>query len=423
MAVNLWYNGSMEEDIVEGGGWIGFQSGAVVQSTDQAWDQTNSLKVTPASDMTSGCASEQHLYIVEAETQYTVSCYIYPEESHDYTIVVDDQGGTKIDEVDTGALTADTWTRVSLTVTTGVGDYGIRIRILKNADANTDVFYVDGVMVETGSSASTWVDFIQENLWANADFETAVDDWSGPAVTCTKSSTEAWEQTYSMRVEPTTAPTAGARSEVKYAVEGSTRYTVSVYLFPTSGTMTLQWQVEDQDSNYIGSVGAQVYPVDEWTRIQLVFDTGADDTGIELLMRKGSGAETAYFYMDAVQLEKHYAATSWVNSASGPTEVEQDPVGTMVLTGFNPIVGAATGQWEIGPYIYDVLNEVKVLPTLGTMVLQGHNPTVGATGAGAPVTPTLGMMVLAGLNPTVGATKTRADRKPIWELQSTWRKW
>jgi len=149
----------------------------------------------------------------------------------------------------------------------------------------------------------------------------------------------------------------------------------------------------------------------------------AEDPALDTWMRASGSAvpgATSELYFDDIELDN----TDWIGGLdTGPTEVEQDPVGAMVLAGFNPTVGTATGLWEMGAYIYDVLNEIKVNPTLGTMVLQGHNPTVSASGAGADVDATLGTMELAGFNPIVGATNTKADRKPAWDWQSIWRKW
>ena len=93
---------------------------------------------------------------MDVSTQYTASVYIYPEEARDYQIRVLDQDSNLINSEDTGALTADTWQRIDNTFTTGADDTGIIIQVRKNNHANTDVYYVDAVMVENGATASAW---------------------------------------------------------------------------------------------------------------------------------------------------------------------------------------------------------------------------------------------------------------------------
>ena len=52
------------------------------------------------------------------------------------------------------------------------------------------------------------------NLWPNADLETNIDDWNPiSSAALVHSDTEAYEQTYSLRVTPTTSVWGGTESE------------------------------------------------------------------------------------------------------------------------------------------------------------------------------------------------------------------
>jgi hypothetical protein len=59
-------------------------------------------------------------------------------------------------------------------------------------------------------------------------------------------------------------------------------------------------------------------------------------------------------------------------------EVVQSPLGTLEITGFNPSVRVAVGDWEIGAYIYTAIGGVDVNVTLGTLSITGFNPIVTA---------------------------------------------
>ena len=74
MAINLWPNADFESGVSD---WTPEGSGAVAQSTTQAWEQSNSMRWTPDAVTTRGVQSDQ-VGGFESATQYTVSFYIYP---------------------------------------------------------------------------------------------------------------------------------------------------------------------------------------------------------------------------------------------------------------------------------------------------------------------------------------------------------
>jgi len=157
MATNLWPNASVESGVTE---WGSHSGGVITQSSTKAWDQTYSLKVAIETGNYGGTYSDVIADIVEGSTQYTFSVYHNPDIIMDLWIDVVDQDANNISN---GTLVTDaaanTWARSSRTFTTGAGDTGLRIRIRNKVDDETTNFYLDGFMLETGASASEWVDY------------------------------------------------------------------------------------------------------------------------------------------------------------------------------------------------------------------------------------------------------------------------
>jgi len=155
MAVNLWENASLESGI---DGWSGKNGASVSQSSDYASHGTYSLKET-GGNVYAGiqCANRE---IIDASTQYTLHFEVYSTAADlDLSCRVVDQDGNWLNEVTPTIASSATWTQVTNTFTTGAGDTGIYWWIHKLDESADDIFYVDKIMLETGGSASAWVDY------------------------------------------------------------------------------------------------------------------------------------------------------------------------------------------------------------------------------------------------------------------------
>jgi hypothetical protein len=158
VATNLWENPSLESGVDD---WNNYVFGVVSQSSTEAWDQTNSLRIAVAARAGIQGGTSDVKYVVEESTQYTISAYIF---TTDATYVINfrayDQDSNLLGAVGTTTYDADTWTRIDFTVTMGAGDTGIKLQLLKDsADVSAGYIYCDGIMLETGASASEWVDY------------------------------------------------------------------------------------------------------------------------------------------------------------------------------------------------------------------------------------------------------------------------
>ena len=151
---NLWDNPSIESGVTD---WSGKGGSAITQSSTQAWHGTYSARCAPAADTWSGIEST-FKQIVDPSTQYTASLYIYPTASVSLTFEVD---GNAYDWLgaSTGTHSTDTWTRVSVTFTTDGDHDSVQLKVFKNNSADTNYFYIDGVQLETGASATIWEDY------------------------------------------------------------------------------------------------------------------------------------------------------------------------------------------------------------------------------------------------------------------------
>ena len=154
MATNLWPNADMEANVDD---WSASSGGSKAHSTEQAQEQTYSGKFTPSTGPYWASYSDVKS-IVSGSTQYTASIYIYPTATVAFQIRILDQDANLINSENV-APTANQWNRITNTFTTGADDTGIKFFIRKNGDASEAPWYLDAAMVETGGSASAWVNY------------------------------------------------------------------------------------------------------------------------------------------------------------------------------------------------------------------------------------------------------------------------
>lgn len=151
---NLCENPSVEVDTT---GWAGINSASISQSSAYSMFGNYSLRVIPAANPSSGARYNPDINI-SGSTEYTLSAYVYATISD-----VDMKWGyaTDVGGFATGGTftTVVGWQRVSVTFTSNVADTKISyFQIYKDNDANTNIFFIDGVQVEEGGVCTSYCD-------------------------------------------------------------------------------------------------------------------------------------------------------------------------------------------------------------------------------------------------------------------------
>ena len=96
---------------------------------------------------------------ISESTSYTFSCYIYAEDSFNLRITCCNQDDTLRAGETFSAITSGEWTRFERSFTLQAGDTGVIIHVYHDTGNVDTIFYVDGAMLETGGSASEWVNY------------------------------------------------------------------------------------------------------------------------------------------------------------------------------------------------------------------------------------------------------------------------
>lgn len=138
---------------------------AIAQSTTQAYDGTNSLRVTSSASNYNANATATQANVGVAGTAYTFSFYLFntvASRQGRADIRFYDSGGTIIGSATSGTAataTQNTWTRFSVTATapalTAYIGYVCRCDA-GGVAAASEISYIDGILIEAASSAGTY---------------------------------------------------------------------------------------------------------------------------------------------------------------------------------------------------------------------------------------------------------------------------
>ena len=133
------------------------------------------------------------------------------------------------------------------------------------------------------------------NLWPNASLEANADDWNAKnGGTPSHSSTQAWQETYSVKCVPAADVWSGIRSDVNSVIEASTQYTLSLYFYPTTDSVNYAFQIRDQGASQL-ALETFTSSADAWERRDLTFTSGVGDTGVDIMFFKSNHADTGEF--------------------------------------------------------------------------------------------------------------------------------
>lgn len=153
------------------------------------------------------------------------------------------------------------------------------------------------------------------NLITNPSVETNATGWAlRGGATVSRDTTYSRFGGYSLK---NVAPTEydGCVYTPDIAVDASSTYTLSMWLYTTEATsMFLRATLDNSGNhtNYFTSSGQG------WERVALQVDTNASDTlATECLIVTGAGVSTTFFWIDGVQFEKKGQATTYCDGAQG----------------------------------------------------------------------------------------------------------
>jgi hypothetical protein len=166
---NLVANPTFEVDTAS---WTGGAGGVISRTTSEAFIGSASLQV----DNSSASFTESALFpLVLGEGDYIASAYVKlaagnaPANYFLRYLQYEDLGQTSVSSGNFGtqalSVSGD-WVRLSGTFTkTGIANYAV-IRVVTNSTTNTDVFYVDAVMVEKGTTLGSYYDGSSNGFWS-----------------------------------------------------------------------------------------------------------------------------------------------------------------------------------------------------------------------------------------------------------------
>lgn len=169
-------NPSFETDTVR---WESSSGDAITRTTSEAFTGSASLEIenSNASYAQLGNSSSYMVPLSAGDGDYSLSAYVklasgntnanYYLRYLQYTAI----GGASVasGNIGTQALTdSDGWVRLSGTVTKSPAANYILIRVVTSSTTNTDVFYVDGVMLEKGN-LGVYFDGGTDGFWSGTE--------------------------------------------------------------------------------------------------------------------------------------------------------------------------------------------------------------------------------------------------------------
>jgi hypothetical protein len=149
--------GSVETDTT---GFTAIDGATISRTTSHAFEGSASLQVVTAAAVNAVRGGvETTVASASAATQYIGSFYAKAPAGSTISIrcrLVDSTGAGGVSK--TVALNADKWTRITTNAyTTAGGTTGIKLEVLEDVADSNITFQLDGLMIQTGALAGTWV--------------------------------------------------------------------------------------------------------------------------------------------------------------------------------------------------------------------------------------------------------------------------
>jgi hypothetical protein len=322
--VNYVANSSLEREVT---GWSGAASGpitgtsTVARSTSVSYSGSSgycSLAVTtPGGATTQGATyllSSTLVPLTFASGQpVTGSAYVLSPVAQTFTITLQDSVAGNGPVSMTLMVPANIWTRLIATWAPTATSTSPAIYVYAASGSAAQVFNIDGVQVETGSTVSTFLEPLAiaavTNYCTNPSFETDTSGWDGTAQgpvtlvsTLAQSGAQAFVGLASLAV---TTPGGAGTQGVNYplgSIAAGGAVTAQAWVRTTIGqSMTIA--LRDNVAGNGPVTASVVTTANTWTRLTVTWTPSALSTNARVYVYAASGAAAQTFYLDAVQVE------------------------------------------------------------------------------------------------------------------------
>ncbi len=276
-----------------------------------------------------GTATTSGFIPVQGSTAYTLSGYIYIRYRHSGNIYLDlnDGNGQGQSFTDVNVLADPTkvgvWQRVAGTFTTAAATTGVKVRVVYDS-AQTDmsvVFYADEISITQGTTgpAAAWTYDYRDPSSAGGSFGVGVAnpgfengsgtnayDWDQFGTS--RTTTRAHSGSASLKVDHAVGSVLNATSHSYIAVEGSTSYWLSAWVYVESSSGGNLY-LDANDGNGQGesftdvTIAAKSSLIGTWQHITGMFQTAPGTTGVKVRVVHGS-PNAIVAYVDDITLEK-----------------------------------------------------------------------------------------------------------------------
>jgi hypothetical protein len=385
LRTNLISNPSFDTNIT---GWSGTNA-SVARSSDVSKFGTHSALVSPSSNT----GSVSNGVTISSSGDYTLSAWVYAPEAKNIQVI---SGSTF-------AVPADTWTKISSTITLSSGSTSIGFASVDS----TIPFYIDGVLLEAGTTLKPYFDgasadelgwnyewtgtanaststakalttAVRTNLIPNPSFETNLTgvNIGGFDTSATRTTSQAYSGTYSIQL--TSGSMGGGISYGKVFTDPSnlilapnTNYVASAWVKGTSGQqVSISIAQFNSTENLIDiNVAYLTLSSSNWERIFVTDTTQASISYATVGVGPTSSSST--IFIDAVQLELGTTPSTYFDgSIAGAAWTGTAHASTSTTGGTSAIpVGLSTASSEItssyGPTRSGVLSAL-VTPSANT---------------------------------------------------------
>jgi hypothetical protein len=305
-------------------------------------------------------------YTPIASTTYTYSARVFAPLSEPMVLTVSGGGATTSSTNFTGT---GNWQSVNIIYTT-VNTNAMVFYVRRSGTAAV-TFYLDSVMLETGSTAHNWayggssyssykteygclVEEAHTNL-LSANQSTGTDsggDTTGFAVvaggeTLSTTTEQAIQGTKSLKIVTNAALTTQGCTTTKVAVTASNTHTAGAWVYaPLGSPLRLALQERTAADAHVGVTTTDFTGTGNWQFVSISRSFGGTGEGAKIAVYTAT-AQTITFYVDMLQLTATAYPLSWTLGES--TQAAES------LTANSPALGLGTGTIELEAYINSVI--------------------------------------------------------------------
>ncbi len=296
---------------------------AVTQDTSRAWEGSASLHVKGDGSATRQGIWMASTFVPDHRASYTFSGYIYGEAGTEVMVTYEEKGangaGVVIEHTSDVFVLTGEWQRFTFTADMVAGDsLGVTVRHMK---AEPFEFWLDGLQLEKGDSASAWQAPIQgKNLltFNQATVETDTRGFvpatgGGRPTWLARDVQQAWEGEASLHIEGDgSAVGQGVWMWPAFLPDTRGVYTISLYVKGEAGDVFYLTAEEkgDMGTGLARAVNSEpVVLTGGWDRLSVTIRM-EEGTRLNPVLRHATD-EPFNVWIDGIQIEQGPTATEW----------------------------------------------------------------------------------------------------------------